>query len=150
MHESFWGTFIISVGVIIIALIFFMQKVTNTTEQNYVLIKETTEAAMWDAFDVETYREDGETVRINREAFVEAFVRRFAQNASLANTYVIEIYDVNEYPPKVSLQVKTKEGGVVANQEFEFDITNRLDAILEVDGKEKIYNKLGDYLEGKQ
>ena len=142
MHESFWGTFIISVGVIIIALLFFMQRVTNTSEQNYVLIKETAEAAMWDAFDIETYRSDGKTIRINREGFVEAFVRRFAQNASLANTYVIEIYDVNEYPPKVSLQVKTKEGGIVANQDVEFDITNKLDAIFEVEGKETTYDGL--------
>ncbi len=131
MHESFWGTFIISVGVIIIALIFFMQKVTNVSEQNYNLIKETAEASMWDAFDYASYSLDGSTMRINREAFVESFVRRFAQNASLSNKYVIEIYDVNEYPPKVSLLVKTKQGGVVANQEVEFDITNKLDAILE-------------------
>ena len=131
MHESFWGTFIISAGVLIIALIFFMQKVTNTQEQNYTLIKETTQAAMKDAFDYASYMKDGKTIRINREAFVESFVRRFAQNASLANTYVIEIYDVNEYPPKVSLKVKTKEGAFVANQEIEFDITNQIDAILE-------------------
>jgi len=131
MHESFWGTFIVGAGVLIIGLIFFMQKLTNTTEQNYVLIKETTQAAMYDAFDQATYMSDGKTIRINREAFVESFVRRFAQNASLANTYVIEIYDVNEYPPKVSLKVKTKEGTVVANQEIEFDITNQIDAILE-------------------
>ncbi len=131
MHESFWGSFIISAGVLIIALIFFMQKITNTQEQNYTLIKETTQAAMKDAFDYASYMKDGKTIRINREAFVESFIRRFAQNASLANTYVIEIYDVNEYPPKVSLKVKTKEGAVVANQEIEFDITNQIDAILE-------------------
>ena len=131
MHESFWGSFIISAGVLIIALIFFMQKVTNTQEQNYTLIKETTQAAMKDAFDYASYMKDGKTIRINREAFVESFVRRFAQNASLANTYVIEIYDVNEYPPKVSLKVKTKQGTFVANQEIEFDITNQIDAILE-------------------
>lgn len=131
MHESFWGTFIVATGVIIIGIIFFMQRVTNSTEQNYVLIKETTEAAMNDAFDYASYMADGKTIRINREAFVESFVRRFSQNASLANTYVIEIYDVNEYPPKVSLKVKTKEGAVVANQEIEFDITNQIDAILE-------------------
>ncbi len=131
MHESFWGSFIISAGVLIIALIFFMQKVTNTQEQNYTLIKETTQAAMKDAFDYASYMKDGKTIRINREAFVESFVRRFAQNASLANTYVIEIYDVNEYPPKVSLKVKTKQGAFVANQEIEFDITNQIDAILE-------------------
>lgn len=137
MSESFWGTFIISVGVIIIALIFFIQRVTTSQEQLSVLIKETTEAAMWDAFDEEAYQNtasdiDGRpVVRINREAFVESFVRRFAQNASLANTYVIEIYDVSEFPPKVSLKVKTKEGGVVLNKNYDFNITNQIDAILE-------------------
>ena len=130
MSESFWGTFIIGAGVLIITVIFFMQKVTNTSEQNYTLIKETTEAAMKDSFDYATYLKDG-NIRINREVFVESFIRRFSQNASLANTYVIEIYDVNEYPPKVSLKVKTKEGAVVANQEVEFDITNQIDAIYE-------------------
>lgn len=131
MHESFWGTFIIGAGVLIIGIIFFMQKLTNTTEQNYVLIKETAQAAMEDAIDYASYMKDGTTIRINREAFVESFVRRFSQNASLANSYVIEIYDVNEYPPKVSLKVKTKQGTVIANQEVEFDITNQIDAILE-------------------
>lgn len=131
MSESFWGTFIIGAGVLIITVIFFMQKVTNTTEQNYTLIKETTQAAMQDAFDYASYMIDGKTIRINREVFVENFIRRFSQNASLANTYVIEIYDVNEYPPKVSLKVKTKEGKFIANQEVSFDITNQIDAILE-------------------
>lgn len=131
MSESFWGSFIISAGVLIIALIFFMQKVTNTTEQNYTLIKETTQAAMQDAFDYASYMVDGKTIRINREVFVESFIRRFSQNASLSNTYVIEFYDINECPPKVSLKVKTKEGRIVANQEIQFDITNQIDAILE-------------------
>jgi hypothetical protein len=131
MSESFWGTFIISAGVLIITVILFMQQVTNTTEQNYTLIKETTEAAMEDAFDRASYLADGQTIRINREVFVESFVRRFAQNAALSNTYVIEIYDVNEYPPKVSLKVKTKEGKFIGKQEVAFDITNQIDAILE-------------------
>ena len=130
MSESFWGTFIIGAGVLIIALIFFMQQVTNTSEQNYTLIKETTEAAMKDSFDYATYMKNG-SIRINREVFVESFVRRFSQNASLSNTYVIEIYDVNEYPPKVSLKVKTKEGKFIANEEVTFDITNKIDAIYE-------------------
>ena len=131
MSESYWGTFIIGAGVLIIGLIFFMQKVTNTSEQNYVLIKETTQAAMPDAFDYASYMVDGETIRINREVFVESFIRRFSQNASLSNTYVVEFYDINEYPPKVSLKVKTKEGKVIADQEIQFDITNQIDAILE-------------------
>lgn len=131
MHESFWGTFIISVGVIIIALIFFMQKFTNNSEQNYLLLKETAEAALKDSLDLETYANENGKIRINREAFIESFVRRFAQNASLSNTYVIEIYDVNEYPPKVSIRLKTKQGTVVMNQEFNFDTINQIDAILE-------------------
>ena len=134
MSESFWGTFIISAGVIIIALIFFMQKITNSGEQTYTILKETTEAAMKDAVDYDTIfktEEGAPIIRMNREAFVESFIRRFSQNASLANTYVVEFYDINEYPPKVSIRLKTKEGGSVANQEFTFDINNQIDAILE-------------------
>ena len=130
MSESFWGTFVIGAGVLIIAVIFFMQQVTNTEEQNYTLIKETTQAAMNDALDYASYMADG-TVRINREAFVENFIRRFSENASLSNSYVIEFYDINECPPKVSLKVKTKEGKYIGDQEIEFDITNKIDAIYE-------------------
>ena len=53
------------------------------------------------------------------------------ESADLSNSYVIEIYDINEEPPKVSLLVKTKENGVITSETVEFDITNRIDAILE-------------------
>lgn len=136
MSESFWGTFIISAGVIIIALIFFMQKVTNSNEQIYNLLKQTTEAAMLDSVDNDAFYADAENgikvLRINREAFVENFIRRFSQNASLTNTYVVEFYDINEYPPKVSIRVKTKNGAVIMNQEIDFDSTEQIDAILEL------------------
>lgn len=132
MSESFWGSFVIGAGLVIIAIIFFFQKVTNTNEATYVLLKETTEAAMYDAFDQETYSNtNGEIIRINREAFLESFIRRFSENASLANTYLVEVYDINEYPPKVSIRLKTKEGGIIMNQKFDFNITNQIDAILE-------------------
>ena len=135
MHESFWGTFIIGAGVVIIGLIFFMQKVTNNEQELYSILKDTTEAAMLDALDYDSYSTDthggNRIIRINREAFVESFVRRFSQNASLTNTYVIEFYDINEYPPKVSIKVKSKTGGVVMNQEFNFSNSSQIDAILE-------------------
>jgi len=89
---------------------------------------------MRDSFDLETYMNsdsENKIIRINREAFVESFLRRFAQNASLSNTYVVEFYDINEYPPKVSIRLKTKEGGVVLDQNYEFDVINQIDAILE-------------------
>lgn len=135
MKESYWGMGIILLGIISIAVIFFIQEVTNTDEQNYNLLRETTEAAMYDAIDLTAYRTSG-TIKINREKFVENFVRRFAANASLQNTYRIEIFDVNETPPKVSLRVSTRLStriDPVANRSelIEFDLVNKLDAILE-------------------
>ena len=130
MRESMWGIFVVGVGVALILLIYFFQGVTNTDEHNYYILKETTEAAMLDAVDMLDYRVNN-TISINREKFVESFVRRFAENADLSNTYTIEIYDVNETPPKVSLRVKTTRNGVVANQKVDFTLTNQLDAIIE-------------------
>lgn len=130
MKESFWAILIISIGLVSIAFVFLFQDLTNTDEHNMHLLKETTEAAMYDAIDLATYRKDG-TVRMDREKFVENFVRRFAQNASLSRTYVIEIYDVNETPPKVSLKVSSTEESNVNNEIIEFDIENKIDAILE-------------------
>jgi len=130
MKESFWAVLVISIGITSIAFVFLFQNLTNTDEHNMHLLKETTEAAMYDAVDLASYRKDG-TVRIDREKFVENFVRRFAENASLSRTYVIEIYDVNETPPKVSLKVSSTEKSNVTNEIIEFDIQNKIDAILE-------------------
>ena len=131
MKESFWGYLVILMGVISIAFIFFFQRVTNTDEHNYHLLKEVTEAAMFDSVNIGEYRATG-AIRIDREKFVENFIRRFAQSASLARTYEIKIYDVNETPPKVSIEVKSTEAGnVTGDEQINFDIVNRLDAILE-------------------
>ena len=127
-----WGIFIVVLGVVTILLINLFQTITNTDEHNYNLLKEATESAMIDAFDLGTYRSTG-NIRIDREKFVENFIRRFAADASLAQKYTIEIYDVNEYPPKVSIMVKTKNQAAVLNNDLmDFNIWNRLDAILEV------------------
>ena len=68
---------------------------------------------------------------IDREKFVENFTRRFAESATLSRTYVIKIYDVNETPPKVSLEVSSTESTTATGEVLTFDISNRLDAILE-------------------
>ncbi|MCI8444894.1 MAG: hypothetical protein HFG15_00500 [Bacilli bacterium] len=134
MKESFWAVIIVMIGVISILFVNFFQNLTNTDEHNYNLLKETTEAAMYDAFDIASYRADG-VVRIDREKFVENFLRRFAASANLSRTYRIDIYDVNETPPKVSLKVSSSEGSSITGTKdgvIEFEISNRLDAILEV------------------
>ena len=130
MKESFWSVFIVMIGVISLAFIYFFQTVTSTDEQNYTILKEVTEASMWDAVDWTEYRATG-NVRINREKFVENFMRRFAESVSLGNVYRIDIYDVNEYPPKVSLKVSSKLNSNVTDEIIEFDIVNKIDAILE-------------------
>ncbi len=130
MKESFWGVLVVVLGVVSVAFIIFFQNVTNTDEQNYILLKEITEAAMYDAVDYSEYSATG-NVCINREKFVENFIRRFAESVSIGNTYQIDIYDVSECPPKVSLQVSAKLNSNVTSEIMEFDIVNRLDAILE-------------------
>ena len=85
---------------------------------------------MWDSVDWAEYRATGNT-RIHREKFVENFQRRFAESVSLGNVYNIKIYDVSEYPPKVSLKVSSKLKSNVTDEMVEFDIVNKIDAILE-------------------
>lgn len=131
MKESFWAYLVISMGVVSVFFVFIFQNITNTSEHNYNLLKDTTEAAMYDALDMAAYREDG-TIRIDREKFVENFVRRFAENASYpSDKYIIEIYDVNEEPPKVSLLVKSTESGNATGKIVDFTLSSRIDAIME-------------------
>ncbi len=130
MKQSYWGVFVIMLTLTSITFIWFFQRLTNTDEHNFFLLKETTEAAMVDAIDLGYYNNEG-GIRINREIFIESFVRRFADNANLAREYRIEIYDINESPPKVSLKVTSIENTTLSGEIISFDIVNRIDAILE-------------------
>ena len=136
MKETFWGVAVVALGLLAIFFLYFFQSITNTDEHNYHLLKEATEAAMYDALDLASYRESG-IVRIDREKFVENFLRRFAESATLSKTYKMEIYDVNELPPKVSLKVSSSETTGLTGEILEFDISNRIDAILETPYDEK-------------
>lgn len=128
MKDSIWAYFIIMFGIIAIIFIFFMQRVSTTDQHNYTLLRETTEAAMYDAIDNDANNKG--IVKINQEKFIESFLRRFAENASLSRKYVVEIYDINEYPPKVSIKVSSTEGSG-GSDIVEFDLVNKVDAILE-------------------
>ena len=136
MNKSFWGIFVIMLGVTGILFITFFQTVTNTDEHNSQAIKEVTEAAMWDSVDYSYYRSDGK-YRIIQEKFVESFLRRFAERASLSRDYEVSFYDVNELPPKVSIKIRSKvnSGSITAllnnDSTIDFNIDNKIDAILE-------------------
>ncbi len=130
MKESFWGILVVGVGIVMIFFIYLFQSLTNTEEHNYALLKETTEAAMYDAFDLPTYHTTG-AIRIDAEKFIENFYRRFAENANLSRTYKIDIVDINEEPPKVSVRVSSSLSTNITNDVISFDLSNTLDAILE-------------------
>ena len=125
-----WGYAIVTLGILAIGIIWFFANSTRTDQHNYTLLKETVEASMFDAVDLSVYRATGE-VEIDEEKFVENFIRRFAENADLSNTYVIEIYDINTKPPKVSLRVSSTKDTTATGELMEFDIINNIDAILE-------------------
>lgn len=136
MKESFWGYLIIVLGVLTLTVILLFNDVTNTNDQNYYLVKEITEAAMIDAVDIAYYRQTG-VIAINKDKFTENFIRRYAESASAGKTYNIKIYDIVEQPPKVSLRVSSKSNVVnLAGTAEQFDIINKIDAILESKDKD--------------
>ncbi len=133
MRESYWGYWIIILGVFVIVIMMLISNVTTTNTQDYYLIKEVTEQSMVDAVDLGYYRVSGE-LKINADRFVESFIRRFSENVSL-NTYKVDFYGVYEAPPKVSVKVTTKSNTyIVGGDASSFDIVNKVDAILELDG----------------
>ena len=132
MKESMWGYAIIVLGILAIGIMWFFANTTRTDQHNYNLLKETVEAAMIDAVDIEAYRscepsDDWDSlyargcVAIDEEKFVENFIRRFAENADLSNRYKIEIFDINYAPPKVSLRVSSTNDTTATGELVEFE-----------------------------
>jgi hypothetical protein len=135
MKESYWGYWLIMLGVFVIVIMMLVSDVTTKNTQDYYLIKEVTEASMVDAVNYGYYRQYGE-LKIDREKFIESFLRRFSENVSL-NTYTIDFYEIYEAPPKVSVKVSSNSGSfVIAGDSTSFEIVNKVDAVLELMGTE--------------
>lgn len=131
MKEALWGYWLVILGIFIIVVLLLVQSFTTTNTQDYYLVKSITEASMEDSIDWSYYRLYGE-IKINKEKFYESFLRRFAEEASLATTYTIEFTEVYEAPPKVGVKVSSKSSTFnVAGDSTTFDIVNKIDAILE-------------------
>ena len=123
----------LTVGIIILSLatllmINIISNYSSGSELDYYLVKETSEAAMFDAIDVKYYRENG-LLRIDKEKFVESFVRRFADSVDTTRNYQLSFYDLNEVPPKVS--VKVDSSTVLSFKGSDLEMSTKLDAILE-------------------
>lgn len=131
----------LTVGIILLAVIslLLINVITNYSsggELDYYLVKETTEAAIEDSLDFQYYRSTG-LLRMDKEKFVEGFIRRFADSVDNTRSYDIAFYDLNEVPPKVSVKVDSQTvlsfSGEAAN------ISTSLDAIVESDYKSDPY-----------
>lgn len=155
MSTSMWGYLFLVLGIMAAALLLLFGNINTKNEQTYYLLKEVTQNAMLDSVDRETYDEGLSsekevynsncpygtpgTIRIVTEAFLESFTRRYAEIADTNKEYKIEIYDIQECPPKVSLRVTTTENYSWAKRLFrgsgEGDenakIVNEISAILE-------------------
>jgi hypothetical protein len=74
-----WGIFFVVIGFLGLFFINLFEDITSTNDQNYYLLKETTQAAMFDSIDLAQFRNEGK-LRIVKEKFVENFTRRFSQS----------------------------------------------------------------------
>lgn len=132
MQGSYWGYWLITLGIFVIIIMMLLNSVTTSSTQDYYLLKEVAEAAMIDSVDLGYYREFGE-LKINKEKFVENFLRRFSETVNISTTYQVDFYELYEAPPKVSVQVSTKSATFnIGGSSETFDIVNRIDAILEM------------------
>jgi len=132
MKWSFAGVGFVMFGLVGLVLLVLFEMVTTNNENDYYLLKEVTEAAMYDSVDIAYYRSTGE-VKIIKEKFVENFTRRFAASTNLSpEGYEIQFYDIIESPPKVSVLIITDLGTYNAVGDMsDYKVANRLDAILE-------------------
>ncbi len=132
MKESVWGWWFLVLGLIMIAVIMLVTDMSTTSEQNYHMLKEISEASMMESVDYAYYRKYGD-LRINSEKFMENFIRRYSEIITINKTYKIKFYDIYESPPKVTVEISTRSSQIlINNSSTTFDITNRLDAILEM------------------
>lgn len=131
MKETYWGYWLIVLGIFVVVIMLLIQNVTSNNTFDEYTIKQISEAAMVDAVDYNYYRNYGE-IKINKEKFMENFLRRFAEVASVTTNYEITFTGIYEAPPKVSVEINSSTGSfVVGTSSEKFDMATRIDAILE-------------------
>lgn len=131
MKESYWGYWLILLGLFIVVLMLLTQDATTSNTQDYYQLKEVANAAIYDAIDYSYYSKTTQ-IRMMKEVFVENFVRRFAETVGSTDTYQIDFYDLYESPPKVSVKVSSKTASfMVADSMNNLDVVNSIDIIVE-------------------
>lgn len=116
MKESYWGYWLIILGIFIAVIMSLTSSATTTNTQDYYQLKEVANSAIYDAIDYSYFTKTAQ-VRIYKEVFVENFLRRFAETITPTESYKIEFFDLFEAPPKVSVKVSTETGGFLIGRD---------------------------------
>jgi len=128
MNKGILTVGVIMLGLLALLLIGVINNASTGSELDYYLVKETSEAAMIDAIDVSYYRLNGQ-IRMDKERFVESFLRRFADSVDNTRNYKVSFYDLNETPPKVSVKVDSATS--LTFNATDIELSTNIDAILE-------------------
>ncbi len=137
MKWSTAGVGVIVLGIIGVMVIALIQQLTTSSENDYYLLKEITEAAMIESIDLRYYRETG-NLKIVKEKFVENFTRRYNESTLFIGTkYTIRFFYIIETPPKVTVTIDTGlDNYRIYTVEDDYTAYNNLTGILEYIGKE--------------
>lgn len=134
MQSSYWGYWLVVLGVSIVGLAITVQGLTTNTTQDFYSTKEITEASMLEAVDYAYYRDYNE-IKINAEKFMEVYVRMLAENMNGRDTYEVNFYDLYEAPPKVSVEIKSSSGANTPKDGM-YDTATKIDAIIQIEANE--------------
>ncbi len=133
MNKSILGVGIILLGSLALLIINVISNYSTGSEVDYYLVKETSEAAMTEALD-ETFTSIHGIPRIDKEIFMETFIKRFASNVADNREYKIGFYGLNEVPPMVNIKVDSTTilGVKAGTDEAEHsDITTSISQLVE-------------------
>ena len=130
MQSSYWGYWLVLMGVAIVGLMISVNGLTTTSTQDHYAVREVVEASMLESVDYAYYRDYNE-IKMNKEKFMEVFTRMLAENMSSTDTYQINFYEMYEAPPKVSVEVKSHSGTNFISTS-DYDVTTRVDAIIQI------------------
>ncbi len=134
MNKAYLLVGVIILSILTLATINLINNYSTGNELDYYLLKETTQASMLDAVDSAYYTERG-VYRIDKEKFVENFILRFAANVDNSREYDIKFYDINEVPPKVTIQVDSMNNSLTPDGKSNVNISTKIEGILEANNK---------------
>ena len=89
---------------------------------------------MLESVDYGYYRDYNE-IKINKEKFMEVFLRMTAEVMGANDTYEVNFYAIYEAPPKVSVEIRSNSGTNFIPS-GDYDITSRIDAIIQIHAEE--------------